>query len=83
MTTTDKRVVRRGTRVASEAGHRRLVVAIEPGDILAFRPERSRRWERLPLVACYVMAVKARVDAERREKRASACSIFKRKPIRG
>ena len=69
MTTTDRRVVRRGTRVSAEAGHRRLVIAIEPGDVVAVRPERSRRWERVTLAAVYVLAVKARVNAERKDKK--------------
>jgi hypothetical protein len=47
---------------------RRIVVSLEPGDLLGFRLERTRRTEYLPVAACYDAAVKARVYQERRAK---------------
>lgn len=47
---------------------RRLVVSLEPGDLLGLRHERTRRTEYLPLAILYDYAVKARVVAEKRAK---------------
>jgi hypothetical protein len=69
MTTLQKRVIRRGTRVAQSAGHRLLVVALEPGDLIAIRPEHCKRWERIPLEAVYVAAIKAGLRAKLNEKK--------------
>lgn len=61
--------VRRRTCVAKDAG-RRLVVALEPGDVMAIRPERTRKWYRLPLSVVYAQAVRADVLAQARFVRA-------------
>lgn len=48
---------------------RRIMVSLCPGDLLGLRQERCRRTEYVSLAACYDMAVKARVAAERNAKR--------------
>jgi hypothetical protein len=48
---------------------RRIVVSLEPGDLLGFRLERTRRTEYLTVAGCYERAVVVRVMHERAEKR--------------
>lgn len=66
MTNLNKPVRRRG---CVPYRGRRIVVSMEPGDLLGFRLERTRRTEYLPISACYERAVIARVLRERAEKR--------------
>jgi hypothetical protein len=47
---------------------RRIVVGLEPGDVITLRPERTRQEECVPIAAVYDLAVKMRVAAERAEK---------------
>ena len=61
MTDLHKRVSRR--TLAPHRG-RRIVVGLEPGDVLSLRMERCRQTEYLPLAALYDYAVKSRVLAE-------------------
>lgn len=42
---------------------RRIVVAVEPGDVLAMREERTRKWYRIGIEGLYWMVV--RIDAEK------------------
>jgi hypothetical protein len=48
---------------------RRIVVSLEPGDLLGFRLERTRRTEYLTVAGCYERAVMIRVVAERAAKK--------------
>lgn len=48
---------------------RRIMVSLEPGDILGLRQERCRQTEYVSIAAIYDYAVKARVLAERNAKR--------------
>ena len=48
---------------------RRIVVSIEPGDVIGFRAERTRRTFYTTLAACMDMAVRTAVMAERAAKR--------------
>lgn len=48
---------------------RRIIVSLEPGDLLGFRLERTRRTEYLTIAGCYERAVTVRVLHERAEKR--------------
>ena len=48
---------------------RRIIVSLEPGDLLALRQERCRQTEYMSIAAIYDFAVKARVLAERTAKR--------------
>lgn len=67
MTPLTKPITRR-TVVARDAG-RRVVVILEPGDLIGFRLERQRKVFRLPLIACYHMAVKAETLAKRKARK--------------
>lgn len=66
MTPLNKPVVRRSGAVS---GGRRLIVSLEPGDVIGIRPAGCRRTEYMPVLAAYTWAVKARVLAERAAKR--------------
>lgn len=48
---------------------RRIVVSLEPGDLLGFRLERTRRTEYLTVAGCYERAVLIRVASERAAKK--------------
>jgi hypothetical protein len=48
---------------------RRIVVSLEPGDLIGFRLERTRRTEYLTMAGCYERAVIVRINHERAEKR--------------
>ena len=62
-----KKPVRRRT-IGKHRG-RRIMVSLEPGDLLAMRQERCRQVEYMSIAAIYDFAVKARVVAERAAKR--------------
>jgi hypothetical protein len=71
MTPLTKPVTRRSEATVRDRGrNRRLVVTLYPSGILGLRQERSRREETLTLEAAWSMAVKMRVAAEKREKKA-------------
>ena len=48
---------------------RRFVVILEPGDVIGFRPERTRKTFYTTLAACFDMAVRQQVLADRAAKR--------------
>lgn len=48
---------------------RRFVVILEPGDVIGFRPERTRKVFYTTLAACFDMAVRQAVIADRAAKR--------------
>ena len=50
---------------------RRLVVILEPGDVIGFRAERTRKVFYTTLAACADMAMRQQVMAERASKRKS------------
>ena len=58
MTPLQKRVQRRCQ--AARDGGRRLVVALDPGDVevIGLRLERGRKWFRVPVMEVYHLAVK-------------------------
>lgn len=64
MTPLTKRVQRRCV-ITKDAG-RRIVVAIEPDDIIAFRLERGKRWFRCPVAAAYMFTVKRELASKNR-----------------
>ena len=66
MTDLNKPVRRRG-RLPYRG--RRIVVSLEPGDLLGFRLERTRRTEYLTIAGCYERAVTIRVLHEKAERR--------------
>lgn len=62
-----KRPVRRRT-IGLHRG-RRIMVSLEPGDLIGLRQERCRQTEYMSIAAIYDFAVKARVLAERAAKK--------------
>lgn len=48
---------------------RRFVVILEPGDVIGFRPERTRKTFYTTLAACFDMAVRQAVIADKLAKR--------------
>jgi len=66
MTPLTKKVVRRS--VFPHRG-RRFVVSLEPGDLIGFRPEITRRVFYTTLAACFDLAVRQAVIADRAAKR--------------
>ena len=66
MTDLKKRVSRR--TIGLHRG-RKIMVSLEPGDLLGLRQERCRQTEYVSLAAIYDYAVKERVIAERAAKR--------------
>lgn len=51
---------------------RRFVVILEPGDVIGFRAERTRKVFYTTLAACFDLAVRQAVIAERAAKKARA-----------
>jgi hypothetical protein len=49
---------------------KRVVVTLEPGDLITMRHERERKAYSVPIAAVYDMAVKAHVQALKAEKKA-------------
>lgn len=66
MTPLNKSLARR--TIGAHRG-RRFVVVLEPGDVIGFRPERTRTTFYTTLAACFDMAVRQHVAAERAAKR--------------
>lgn len=67
MTTMLNKTVKRKT-FGSHRG-RRFIVTLEPGDIIGFRAERTRKTFYTTLAACYDMAVRQFVVAEKAAKK--------------
>ena len=65
-----RKPVRRRT-IGTHRG-RRIMVSLEPGDLLGLRQERCHRTEYVSLAACYDMAVRMRVLTDRAAKRRKA-----------
>jgi hypothetical protein len=63
-----EKTVRRRTRHPFAHYRRRIVVMLEPGDVLAMRLERTRTPYRAPIAAVYRQLVEWHVTAARREK---------------
>lgn len=63
-------VIRDGTvkrRTANAFDHRgrRLVIALEPGDVIAIREEKCRTWFRAPISRVFLQIVKWTVETEK------------------
>ncbi len=63
------RLVRRRSREEFAHYRKRLVVSLEPGDVLAMRLERTRTTFRAPLAAIYRTLAEWHARAEMRRKR--------------
>lgn len=70
MTDLRKAVVRRS---AGPYDHRRrrVVIMLEPGDVVAMREERTRKWFRAPMNRVLRQIITWNVDAERAAKKAA------------
>ena len=68
------KTVRRVTVDECPTVRRRLVVALEPGDVLAIREHGRRRWFRAPIGRVFVLLAKWNVEAERAERKARRAS---------
>jgi hypothetical protein len=64
-----RKPVKRRTIEQCETVRRRLVVALLPGDVLAFREEGRRRWYSAPLGRVFITVAKWNVEAQRAERR--------------
>ena len=62
-----KTVIRETTRTR-DAG-RNIIVSLEPGDVIGFRLKGCRQIFRMPLQACYSIAVKLELNARREAKK--------------
>lgn len=59
-----RKPVRRRTVEAVPSVRRKLVVAMEPGDVLAFREHGRRKWYRAPIAAIFFQVVRWNAKAE-------------------
>lgn len=66
-----RKIVRRVTVDQCASVRRRLVVALEPGDVVAFKEHGRRKWYRAPISRVFVMVARWNVDAERAAKKAA------------
>ena len=64
-----RKPIKRRTVEACATVRRRLVVAMLPGDVLAFREEGRRRWYSAPIAKVFVTVAQWNVNAERAERR--------------
>jgi len=63
------RPVSRRTRLPFAHYRRRIVVVLEPGDVIAMRLERTRTLYRAPIPSVYRQLIEWHVEARRRERR--------------
>ena len=66
-----RKPVRRRTVEQCATVRRRLVVALMPGDVIAFREEGRRRWYTAPLGRVFMAVAQWNVEAERAERKAN------------
>lgn len=68
MTPLTKPVYRMGVHLHRIAQNRRLVLSLEPGDLVGVRVAKSRKTYYLPVAAVFSIAVKAELLATRKAK---------------
>jgi len=61
--------IRRRTVDKCHAVRRRLIVALMPGDVIAFREEGRRKWYAAPLTKVFVQVARWNADAELTERK--------------
>jgi hypothetical protein len=66
----EERIIKRRTLEPVAAVRRRVVVALEPGDVLAVREEGRRTWYRAPVGWVFTQIGRQNAEAMRREKAA-------------
>ena len=67
MTDITKVVKRRTSDTVFSKGHRRIILSIEPGDLLGFRLERTKRTYTARIVDLYNVALEWEVNKARRD----------------
>ena len=77
MPTELRRPVVRRCAEAHDHRHKRLVVALEPGDVISFREERSRKRFAAPLSRVFRQVVIWNVEAERALKKGAKQCVKK------
>ena len=73
MTALKKKISRRAERPFGHY-HKRIVVSLEPGDVISMRLERSRHSARLPIASVYtwMVSIKAEMEAAFKRQRRKA-----------
>jgi hypothetical protein len=66
-----RETVRRRTVGQCQSVRRRLVVALEPGDVISFREEGRRRWYSAPLARVFMQVARWNADAEAAARKAA------------
>jgi hypothetical protein len=66
------RVVRRTVDVYPASRNKKIIIALEPGDVIALKEERSQTWYRAPISRVFSAVVQWTVNAEKME--AKKCS---------
>ena len=66
-----RKPVKRRTIEQCATVRRRLVVALMPGDVIAFREEGRRRWYSAPIARLFVTVAQWNIAAERAERKAA------------
>ena len=66
-----RKPVKRRTIEQCATVRRRLVVALMPGDVIAFREAGRRRWYSAPIARLFVTVAQWNVAAERSERKAN------------
>lgn len=66
-----RKPVRRRTATPYDHGGQRIVVSLEPGDVIGLRFERTRKTFRAPIKRLMQQVIQWNVDAERAAKRAA------------
>ena len=64
-----KKAVKRRSMGTIPAIRRRLVVALMPGDVIAFREEGRRKWYTAPLGKVFVQVARWNADADAAERK--------------
>lgn len=59
----------RGSYAVLTREQRQIVVSLEPGDVLGFRELRTRTTFALPILDVYRLAIRYKVEADRRARR--------------
>lgn len=75
MTSIRKTTLRRTVEPFNHQG-RRIVVALEPGDVLAMREERTKKWFRAPIATVLRQIMVWNIDAERGAKKRLKAEAF-------
>jgi hypothetical protein len=68
MTNLEKVVRRRGLGSVIQHYRRRIVVSLEPGEILTMRLEGTRKTYRVPILAVFITLCQWEADAQRQKK---------------